>query len=99
MDGKLQEEDLRKSFGAGELSARDYWLLQGRRFSLQAGDSASQDRLLAAALSKFCRQNGLDEEQSDEVMYFVFAQGSNPSEQLAAAQTVKQIFLLQEKNQ
>ncbi len=97
--GKLEEKEAEKAFDGGALSARDYWRLKGRWCAAEAGADYTQSRLLAQAVGRFCRQNGLSAQESEDALYFVFTAGESAEEQRKAALAVKQLFLLQENKQ
>ncbi len=94
--GKNQDKEIENALESGELSAPDYWRLKARSLRAQSGTSDARSRLLAQALERFCRQNELSAQQSQEVQYFVFTAADNVEAQINAACAVKQLFLLQE---
>lgn len=99
LSGALQEKELAAALEEGRLSASDYWRLQARRAAAQADGAPLESQLLARALARFCRQNGLDKNEGAQVHYFVFTAGETAEEQLCAARRVRQLFLLQENKQ
>ena len=98
-DGTLKESELDAAFDAGELCAADYWRLRARTAAAEADGVSPQAKVFSQALAHFCRQNGLNEQESAQVHYAVFTAGETIEEQLAAARRVKQLFLLQESKQ
>ena len=96
LNGKLNEKELEKSLQSGELSAPDFWRLKARSCAAQAGDYDARVRLLEQGLALFCRRQELTPQQSDELRYFVFTSSEDVAQQIQAAQTAKQLFLLQE---
>ncbi len=96
LSGQADENATEKALRDGALSARDYWRLKKHTALAQAAETDGRARLLCQALTRFCRQNELSAQESEEVRYFVFTAGESVPEQIQAAHTVKNIFLLQE---
>lgn len=95
--GEILPADVMNAYDDKRISAADALRLTEHCCRVQAGQTDAREALLAGAVEQFCLQRKLSQEQLEQARYFVFSAGCDTQAHLAAAQTLKQIFTLQEK--
>lgn len=96
--GDIEESELDQAFQTKQLSAPDTLRLKKYFCEGQANSVDTRQKILSSSLARFCHQYDLTEEQMQSAKYWVYAAGTTIKDQLRAAQELKQIFALQEKN-
>lgn len=98
LSGTIQESALDRAFEEKQLSAPDTLRLKKYFCEKQAGSADMRQKILSSSLEHFCRQYELTDQEMQAAKYWVYTAGVTVKEQLHAAQELKQLFTLQEKN-
>ncbi len=88
------EKELSRAFEKGQLSARDYCLLQAVRHERAAGQDERETRLLCQSMDYWQQKKGLSPQQAQAVQYAVLSVSGGAEERREAWKQAKALFNL-----
>lgn len=86
------EKAAARAYEKGQISARDYCVLESARCARQSGRDDRQTQLLCRGIERWGQQKGLPEKDVQDITYAVLSSAAGTNEPLTAWKQVKALF-------